>query len=81
MREIDEVAAQVQNILQPFIKTGATVSEDSDLVDELGLNSLQVMELIEVIEDRFDISFPLNNLPDIRTVGDLVQQLQHLTDR
>lgn len=56
-----------------------TLSENTDLVGELGLSSLQVMELIEHIEDHFDISIPLNILPDVNTVGDLAQHLKTLS--
>jgi acyl carrier protein len=34
------------------------------------------MNLIEQVEDRFDVSVPLNILPDIRTVRDFTVQLQ-----
>jgi acyl carrier protein len=37
------------------------------------------MTLIEHIEDDFDISVPLNILPDIRTLRDLANQLTKLT--
>lgn len=67
----------INEILSSFGE-GQTLSEDSDLMNELGLSSLQVMELIEQIEDRFDISIPLNTLPDIRTAGDLAQQLERM---
>ena len=55
--------------------TLAALVDDEALVTELGLTSLQVMSMIEQIEDHFDISIPLNILPDIRTVRDLAQQL------
>jgi acyl carrier protein len=34
------------------------------------------MNLIEQVEDRFDVSVPLNILPEIRTVRDFTVQLQ-----
>jgi len=34
--------------------------------------------LIEQIEDDFDITVPLNILPDIRTIRDLAVQLENL---
>ena len=37
------------------------------------------MGLLLAIEDRFDISVPLNILPDVRTVRDLAVQLEKLT--
>ena len=51
---------------------------DTDLIADIGLSSLQVMELIERLEDHFDISIPLNILPDITTIGDLATQLHAL---
>ncbi len=78
MPDYDEYLARIYEVLRPFAKQGLLLNEDSELVTELGLTSLQVMELIEQIEDYFDISVPLNILPDIRTVRDLAQQLERL---
>ncbi|MCK4425431.1 MAG: acyl carrier protein, partial [Deltaproteobacteria bacterium] len=50
----------------------------TDLVADLGLDSMAVMELLAAIEDRFDISIPLNILPDVRTLKDLALQIQQL---
>jgi acyl carrier protein len=60
------------------LKKGLIFTENTDLVTEAGLSSLQVMELIEKIEDHFDMSIPLNILPDINTAGDLARQLEKL---
>jgi acyl carrier protein len=37
------------------------------------------MEMIEGIEDEFDISFPLNNLSAIRTAGELAAEIARLS--
>ena len=79
MPDYDTFLVRIFEILRPFAKQGILLNEDSELVTDLGLTSLQVMELIEQIEDSFDISIPLNILPDIRTVRDLGQQLEKLT--
>jgi acyl carrier protein len=50
----------------------------SDLVADLGFDSLQVLELIAELEDRFDISIPLNDVPTTRTVGQVVAQVASL---
>ncbi len=65
----------IVKILQPLAKQGAIVTEDTKLVAELGLSSLQVMELVEQIEDHFDISVPLNLLPDMNTAREMAQRL------
>ena len=50
----------------------------SDLVSDLGFDSLQVLEVIAELEDRFDISIPLNDVPATRTVGQVVAQVASL---
>ncbi|MEE9422730.1 MAG: acyl carrier protein [Gammaproteobacteria bacterium] len=79
MPNYETFLTRIYEILRPFAKRGIILNEDSELVTELGLTSLQVMELIEQLEDHFDISIPLNILPDIRTVRDLAEQLEKLT--
>jgi acyl carrier protein len=50
----------------------------SDLVADLGFDSLQVLEVIAELEDRFDISIPLNDVPTTRTVSQVVAQVANL---
>ena len=52
----------------------------SDLVADLGFDSLQVLEVIAELEDRFDISIPLNDVPSTRTVAHVVAQVTRLVD-
>ena len=59
-------------------KKGIELSEETALVADIGLSSLEVMEFIEKIEDHFDISIPLNILPDVNTIGDLAKKVQEL---
>ena len=55
------------------------IGEDTDLLADLSLDSLQVMNLLLHVEDRFDISIPVNILPDVKTVKDLALQIEQLT--
>jgi acyl carrier protein len=52
----------------------------SEPLDKLGLDSMQVVELIFDIEEKFDIQIPLNANMDIdsKTVGDLIQAVDKL---
>ena len=53
---------------------------ESDLVADLGFDSLQVLEVIAELEDRFDISIPLNDVPATRTVAQVVAQVARLVE-
>ncbi len=81
MTTYNECVVQIQQMLQSAVAKGEVVGEDVDLIEELGLASLDVMELIEQLEDVFDISFPINELGDVRTISDLARRVQQLTDR
>ena len=52
----------------------------SDLIADLGFDSLQVLEVIAELEDRFDISIPLNDVPATRTVSQVVAQVARLVE-
>lgn len=51
---------------------------ESDLIADLGFDSLQVLEVIAELEDRFDISIPLNDVPASRNVAQVVAQVAQL---
>ena len=73
-----ELFEQILVILRPLAQDESEITADTDLAADLSLDSLKVMEVLVEIEDRFDISVPINILPDIRTVRDLVLQIQKL---
>jgi acyl carrier protein len=70
------ILTEVQTILGRFARNSAPLEEETELVNDLGLDSLLVMEIIQEVEDAFDISFPLNNLSEIRTVREFALQIQ-----
>ena len=53
---------------------------DNDMVADLGFDSLQILEVIAELEDRFDISIPLNGVPATRTVAQVVAQVARLVN-
>ena len=78
MTEYEEYLGFMFSVLEGRNKGGVVLSETTELVADIGLSSLEVMELVEKIEDHFDISVPLNILPDINTLGDLARKLHEL---
>ena len=73
-----KITKEVIEILRPLVPQGQLINAETDLVADLGLDSLKVMKLVETVEDSFDISIPLNILPDVRTVSDFVLEIQKL---
>ena len=48
------------------------INQDMDLKADLGLNSLDLVNLACVVEDEFDIEIPDRNIKDFRTVKDVL---------
>jgi acyl carrier protein len=46
--------------------------------EELGIDSLDSLTIMFALEERFDISIPDEAVREMRTVGDVVDGLQHL---
>lgn len=80
MADYQDILNQLFEIIKPSVKDGRQLEEDTDLVADLGLDSLKVMTLVEEVEDYFDISIPLNILANVRTIKDFATQLQQLTE-
>ena len=78
MQDYDDILEEIYKVLKPFVPEGQKIAEDTDMVADLGLDSLKVMSIVESVEDSLDISIPLNILPDVRTVKDFVLQIQKL---
>jgi acyl carrier protein len=78
MSNYDTILVQTYETLRPFA-SGQTLTEDTDLVVDLNLDSMRMMELLFEAEDRFDVSIPLNALTSVRTVRDFALRLKELT--
>jgi acyl carrier protein len=80
MTKRENYAARLKELVNQLAEEGTHVDVDSDLVDDVGLSSIEIMELVEQLEDAYDISFPLNDLAEIRTINDMVKELERLVD-
>lgn len=78
MTDYQEYLNFLCSALESQNKNKLELSESTSLVADIGLSSLEVMEFIEKIEDHFDISIPLNILPDVNTIGDLATRVREL---
>jgi acyl carrier protein len=77
----EDVLQQILLIMKPRVPENIkNITAQTDLVNDLGLDSLKVMEILEILEDTFDISIPINILPGIRTIEDLVVEIKKITE-
>lgn len=81
MPHYQEALPELFEVLKPYAKEGQVLTEDTQLISDLGLDSMKVMQLLLETEERFDISIPLNVVTDVRTVKDFARQIEHLTEQ
>lgn len=68
---------KVARILQGIIKSEINIIPEQKLLEDLGMDSLKIMDLISVLEDEFNIIIPMNRTVNIRTVGDIYSELDN----
>lgn len=56
------------------------VALTANIQDDLGADSLDVVDLITTIEDEFDVSIPDEAVEEIKTVGDIVSYIEKNSD-
>ncbi len=52
------------------------ITESSAIVEDLGADSLDIVEMLMTFEEQFSISVPDEVIPEMRKVSDLVEYLE-----
>lgn len=73
-----ETIAQI--IAEQFDREADELTEETDIIDDLGCSSMDAVELIVAIESATDIRIPDEAVDSIRTIGDLVAYLNEHSD-
>jgi acyl carrier protein len=71
----DEIFVEIARLLERFRAGDAAITPETVIAEDLTMDSLQVMDLMMELEDRFDVSIPLNLVPEIATVGQLADTI------
>ncbi len=74
----DRFETDTIEILKRISRRPIDPTPTSELLADLGFDSLQVLELVGELEDHFNVSIPLNNLTHIRTVAQVVAEIRTL---
>ena len=56
------------------------VTVDASITEDLGADSLDVVDLVMSIEENFDIEIPDEEVENIKTVGDIVKYIESHTE-
>jgi acyl carrier protein len=68
--DVKEVVVEQLNVNPTEVK------EESKFVEDLGADSLDVVELVMALEEKFDIEIPDTDAEKIVTVGDAIKYIE-----
>lgn len=76
VENMDSLVDELCELLQKYNKEGIELTAATNLGSDLDIDSVEVMDLIMEIEDKFDIDIPINLVSDIERIGDLASLVQ-----
>jgi acyl carrier protein len=68
-----EIMDAVFEMLQQHNPRNIHLRQETKITSELNIDSVEVMDLVMEIEQRFDIDIPISMLSDVETIGDLAR--------
>ena len=74
----EEVTKRVSSVIKAFNKDNSATTEITDSTSfqkDLGLDSLDTVELLVAIEEEFDIEMPDKVADELKTVGETIQYI------
>ena len=73
----EEVFERVKKIIvEQLGATEASVTMEASFIDDLGADSLDIVELVMALEEEFDIEIPDSDAEKVVTVGDVVDYIK-----
>lgn len=75
---VENIEAEIVEVLVGRLPAGVPVSAQTQIARDLGLDSVAIMDFVMDLEDRFDISIPLDRIAEVETVGDLSRAVEGL---
>ena len=57
------------------------IADDANIVEDLGADSLDVVEMLMTLEDEYGISIPDDKMEDVKTIPNLVRLLEELANK
>ena len=73
----EEIFEKVKEIIvEQLGVTETSITMDASFIDDLGADSLDIVELIMALEEEFDIEIPNTDAEKVVTVGDVVEYIK-----
>ncbi|MBQ9297720.1 MAG: acyl carrier protein [Clostridia bacterium] len=75
--ETEEIFEKVKGIIVEQLGVAeAAINMEASFIDDLGADSLDIVELIMALEEEFDLEIPDEDAEKVVTVGDVVEYIK-----
>lgn len=75
--ENDDIFEKVKKIIMEQLSVAEdAVTKEASFIDDLGADSLDVVELIMALEEEFDMEIPDSDAEKIATVNDVIEYIK-----
>lgn len=74
------VESDIIRLLGEKIEGDLTLTPETNIVADTGLDSVSVMDFVFELEDEFGITVPLDRISDVKTVGQLTDAVYGLIE-
>ena len=67
---------KLENIIEQYTGTHVDLEESTDLFKDIGMNSLELMEMVVNLEEEFNVEITDREAMQLVTVGDVIKMLE-----
>ncbi len=76
----EEIFEKVKKIIvEQLGASESSITTEASFIDDLGADSLDIVELIMALEEEFDMEIPDSDAEKVATVGDVVEYIKEHT--
>ncbi len=75
---VSEIREVIFETMRALLRQPVELTDQTNIANDLGLDSVAVMDFVMEIEDRLNVSVPLDRIAEVQTLGDLVDTLHNV---
>ena len=66
----------IEIIAEQLVIDAETIKPESNIIEDLKADSLAIVEMLMAIEEKFDVSVPDEDVPNLKTVQDIADYVE-----
>jgi acyl carrier protein len=75
---VSEIRDVIFETMRSMLRQPVELTDQTNIATDLGLDSVAVMDFVMEIEDKLNVSVPLDRIAEVQTLGDLVDTLHNV---